>query len=182
MSTTTRPITADELFRMPGDQRRELVKGEVRMMAPSGFDHGAIVTNLAYLLAHHVKLNNLGVILGAETGFRLRENPDTVRGADIAFVALSRIPQSGRPVGFWSGAPDHAVEVLSPGDTVEETEEKVDDYIGAGTRLVWVVNPKRRTVTTYRPGANPVIVRDDGQIDGDDVVPGFRCRVAEIFA
>jgi Uma2 family endonuclease len=183
MSITTRSMTADELWRMPpGDQRRELVKGELRTMAPAGFDHGAIIINLARLLANHIKANRLGVVLGAETGFKLKSNPDTVRGADIAFVAASRIPASGRPVGFWPGAPDLAVEVLSPSDTVEEAEEKVNDYLDAGCRMVWVVSPRLRTVTTYRPGQAPAIVGEKQELDGQDVVPGFGCKVAEIFA
>lgn len=120
--------------------------------------------------------------MGAETGFTLRRNPDTVRGADIAFVAASRIPASGRPVSFWSGAPDLAVEVLSPSDKIEEAEEKVDDYLSAGCRMVWVANPRRRTVTIYRPDAPPAIVGDTQELEGQDLVPGFRCNVAEVFA
>jgi Uma2 family endonuclease len=176
-------MTADELWRMPSsEQRRELVKGELRTMAPAGFDHGAIIGNLQFLLSRHVRENKLGLVLGAETGFKLASNPDTVRGADISFVAASRIPASGRPVAFWPGAPDLAVEVLSPSDTVEEAEEKVNDYLDAGCRMVWVVSPRLRTVTTYRPGQAPAIVGEKQELDGQDVVPGFRCKVVEIFA
>ena len=183
MSIATRLITAEELWRMPpGNERRELVKGELRTMAPAGFDHGAIITNLAFLLTRHVREKKLGLVLGAETGFKLASNPDTVRGADISYVAASRIPSSGRPIAFWPGAPDLAVEVLSPGDTIDQAEEKVDDYLNGGCRMVWVVNPRRRTVTTYRPGAAPAIVGEGQELDGQDVVPGFRCAVAEIFA
>src|SRR3954471_20517764 len=144
MSTEAQPITAEELSKLPNDQRRELVRGEVRMMAPSGFDHGAIVNNFQFLLTSHVKVNNLGVVVGAETGFRLARNPDTVRGVDVGFVRADRIPSWGRTLTYFEGATVLAVEVLSPNDTVEEIEQKVDDYINAGCPMVLVLNPKRR--------------------------------------
>ena len=182
MSTATRPITADDLWRMPGDRRRELVKGEVREMAPSGFDHGAIINNFQRLLANHVADQKLGVVVGAETGFRLSRNPDTVRGVDVGFVDASRIPKTGRPTSYWDGAPDLAVEVLSPTDTVEEIEEKVDDYLAAGCPMVLVINPRRRTLTVHRPGQHPVVLRASDTFDAGEVVPGFLCAVAAVFA
>jgi len=182
MSTAARYITAEELFQMSGHERRELVKGELRTMAPAGFDHGLIIVNLTLLLGSHVQAHKLGFVAGAETGYALTRNPDTVRGADVSFVTAARVEALGRPKAFWPGAPDLAVEVLSPTDRAEEVDEKVDDYLAAGTRLVWVVNPKRRTVTVYHPGADPVIVRVNETLDGEDVVPGFRCSLAEVFA
>lgn len=181
MPTQTTPMTADDLWRMPGNGRlHELVRGELREMAPAGFDHGAVTITIGSLLLVHVKANKLGVV-GAETGFVLARNPDVVRGADAAFVASKRIPPTGRPVKYWEGAPDLAVEVLSPTDTVEAIEEKVDDYLAAGTRLVWVAHPRRRTMTVYQPGAKPVILDESDTLDGGDVVPGFSCVVARLF-
>ena len=150
-------------------------------MAPAGFEHGAVIMNLAVPLGHHVKANNLGVVLGAETGFKIETNPDTVRAPDIAFVRLDRIPPTGRPVEFWRGAPDLAVEVLSPGDTVYQVEEKVADYLSAGTSMVWVINPKRHTVHLHRSHAQTQTLTENDTLDGQDVVPGFRLSVAEIF-
>jgi Uma2 family endonuclease len=182
MSTAARPVTAEELLRMSHDGvRRELVKGELRTMAPAGFDHGAVIDNVQFLLSRHVREHKLGVVVGAETGFKLSIDPDTVRGADVAFVSAERLAGRERPRGFWPGAPDLAVEVVSPTDTVDEIEEKVDDYLRAGARLVWVVNPRRRTVTVYRPGAQPVLLTEDQELTGEDVVPGFRCHVREFF-
>src|SRR5438045_2039030 len=158
MSSTVHSITADELFNMPaGHERRELVKGELRTMAPSGFEHGTVVMKLARLLANYIEEHKLGLVLGAETGFRLSRNPDTVRGADVSFVAVSRIPASGPPVGFFEGAPDLAVEVVSPTDTAEEVEEKIDQYLAAGSRLVWVIYPRRRTVAVHRQGSTSTV-------------------------
>src|SRR5436190_22477604 len=100
----TKAMTAEQLWRMPkDDMRHELVRGQLRMMAPAGFDHGALITNLSTLLATHVKKRKLGVVVGAETGFMLTRRPDTVRGVDIGFVRASRIPKSGRPKTFWIG-------------------------------------------------------------------------------
>jgi Uma2 family endonuclease len=181
MSTATRPITAEELWRMPGDRRRELVKGEVREMAPSGFDHGAIINNFQRLLANHVFDQKLGVVVGAETGFRLSRNPDTVRGVDVGFVRADRVARAGRPSSYWDGAPDLAIEVLSPNDTVEDVEEKVDDYLRAGCPMVLMINPRRRTLTVHRPGQQPLVLRETDTFDAGEVVPGFRCPVAAIF-
>ena len=181
MSTSTRPVTAAELFAMPNTARRELVRGEVREMAPAGSTHGSVTNRFAYLLSRHVYDNKLGEVFAAETGFRLQQQPDTVRGADVAFIAKERIPAEGLPAGFWPGAPDLAVEVVSPGDTVEEVEEKVDEYLAAGARMVLVITPRRKTITAHRPGANPVVLREGDVLDAGDVVPGFRCNVADVF-
>jgi Uma2 family endonuclease len=182
MSTTTRSMTAEELFMMKTDGfRYELVKGELRKMSPAGSEHGAIIINLALPLAQHVKANKLGVVFGAETGFKIARNPDTVRAPDIAFVHREHIPPTGIPKTFWSGAPDLAVEVLSPGDTVAEVNEKVGEWLSAGVSAVWVVNPKRRSVTVYRSLKDTRTLLEDDELEGLDVVPDFRCRVADIF-
>jgi Uma2 family endonuclease len=182
MSTTLRQVTADELFAKPGDGfRYELVKGELRKMSPAGSEHGAIIINITFLIVRHVKANDLGVCFGAETGFKIASDPDTVRAPDLAFVRRERVPESGVPKKFWPGAPDLAVEVLSPGDSLEEVEEKVEDWLAAGTRAVWVVSPKRRGVTVYRSMSDAARLSESDELDGGEVVPGFRCKVSEIF-
>ena len=182
MATTSQPFTAEELFRMPDDGfRYELVKGELKIMTPAGSKHGMIVINLTLPIAAYVKANQLGIVLGAETGFRLATDPDTVRAPDIAFVAKDRIPPTGVPETFWTGPPDLAVEVLSPGDTLYDVEEKVVDWLSAGTRMVWLVNPKQHTIHVYRPQVATVTLNEKDQLEGQDVLPGFRCLVAEIF-
>lgn len=138
--------------------------------------------NLGVPLGHHVKTNNLGVVVGAETGFLLTSSPDTVLGPDIAFIKRERIPAEGRPKGFWPGAPDLAVEVLSPSMTKAEIEEKVREYLAAGTLAVVIVNPKRRGVTVHRPRGQAQILAERDTLDLDDVVPGFRIHIATIFA
>jgi len=182
MTTAQQLMTADQLFDLPGNgNRRELLKGELREMAPAGGEHGALAFRLSVRLGHFVEAHQLGVAFAAETGFILSRNPDTVRAPDIAFVSRDRIPPGGIPRKFVPGAPDLAVEVLSSSDTAIEVEEKVSDWLGAGSRLVWVVNPQSKTVTVYRPGPQVRIVHKDEVLTGEDVVPGFEIRVGDIF-
>ena len=182
MTTTLQRSTANELFEMPDDGfRYELVKGELRRMSPSGSEHGAIIINISVLLAQYVRSKKLGVCFGAETGFKLASDPDTVRAPDVAFIRRERIPESGIPKKFWPGAPDLAVEVLSPGDTRREVDEKVEDWLESGARAVWVINPKRRSVSVYRSLTDVTRLSEGEELDGGDVAPGFRCKVSEIF-
>jgi Uma2 family endonuclease len=175
-------MTADELLRLPrGRFRYELVKGELITMSPSGSEHGVVVVNMTVLLAQHVKAKNLGIVFGAETGFKIAENPDTVLAPDVAFISRERIPESGIPKKYWPGAPDLAVEVLSPGDTAREVEKKVGQWLGAGARLVWTVNPTRKSVTVHRASKDAYTFSEMDELDGEDIVPGFRYRVSEIF-
>ncbi|GMU23802.1 MAG: hypothetical protein AMXMBFR13_38800 [Phycisphaerae bacterium] len=182
MTTTPGLMTADDLWNLPDDgMRHELVRGQLRTMAPAGFEHGGTGMTLGILLGQHVRAKGLGLLLNADTGFLLRSDPDTVRAPDIAFVSRARLDKTGVPKKFFPGAPDLAVEVVSPGDTVDEVEEKVEDYLLAGTRLIWIVNPRRRTVTIRRPGVRAEILKESDQLTGEDVVPGFSCTVGELF-
>ena len=182
MTSTLQRSTASELFEMPDDGfRYELVKGELRRMSPSGSEHAVIIGRLTMRLGQHIEANDLGVYFGAEAGFKIDSDPDTVRAPDVAFVSRGRVPESGIPKNFWSGAPDLAVEVVSPGDTFNEVEEKVEQWLNAGARAVWVVNPKRRGVTVYRSMTEVTHLSEADELDGGEVVPGFHCKVAEIF-
>ena len=182
VSTAKTLITADDLFARPDDGwRYELVKGELRRMPPSGSEHGAIVMNVGVPVGQFVKSHDLGVVFGAETGFRLASDPDTVRAPDLAFVRRERISEAGIPREFWTGGPDLAVEVVSPSDRYTEVEEKAQDWLDAGTRMVVVVNPRTRTVTVYRSSTEVIRLTESDRFNGDDVLPGFTCRVSEFF-
>ena len=182
MSTTTQLMSAEELFMMPDDDfRYDLVKGELRKMSPAGSEHGSIALRPGAALYQYVEENNLDEVFGAETGFKLASNPDTVRAPDIAFVREERIPETGIPQKFWDGAPDLAVEVVSPGDSFDEVEEKINDYLSAGTRAVWVISPKRRTVSIHRAGVKTMTLTENDTLDGQDVIPRFQYSVAKLF-
>jgi Uma2 family endonuclease len=181
-ATPKAPMTANELWQLPDDGRkRELVTGELIHMPPSGFLHGKVAMTLGSLLRDYVMNHSLGVVCAAETGFKLQQNPDTIRAPDVAFVAQKRIPSEGGPEGFWPGAPDLAVEVVSPYDRFDTVLEKVEEYLAAGTCLVWVVLPRIQAVMVYRSAHEAKILRGEAELNGEEVLPGFTCRVAEIF-
>jgi Uma2 family endonuclease len=150
-------------------------------MPPAGSEHGAVAINIALVVAQFVKAHRLGVVFGAETGFKIASDPDTVRAPDLAFIRRERIPAEGIPRGFWPGAPDLAVEVISPGDTYTEVEENTSDWLNAGTRLVLVLNPRTRTVTVHTSPTDVIRLTDSDTLHGGDLLPGFSCRVAELF-
>ncbi|HSE35995.1 MAG TPA: Uma2 family endonuclease [Blastocatellia bacterium] len=182
MSSATKLLTADDLLRVPRDgYRYELSKGELIREPPAGNIHGKRTMRLGWRLARHVEANDLGVVFAAETGFRLASDPDTVRAPDVAFVANTRVEKAGEFDGFWPGAPDLAVEVMSPRDSYTGVEQKVLEYLSAGTRAVWVVDPSRRTVTVYRSLAETTILTEADTLDGGEIIPGFTCIIAEIF-
>ncbi|MCU0493716.1 MAG: Uma2 family endonuclease [Chloroflexaceae bacterium] len=167
---------------MPEDgARRELVQGEVRWMSPAGFHHGRLVMNIATPLDQHVRQHQLGVVCAAETGFLLATNPDTVRAADVAFIRQERIANTPQPEGYWHGAPDLAAEVISPNDLYTDVDEKVTDWLEAGTRMVIIINPRKRTVTVYRSLLQIVVLREQDTLDGSDVVPGWTLPINDLF-
>jgi Uma2 family endonuclease len=175
-------FTADELLRLPNDGiRRELVLGEVREMTPAGGRHGRIGARILSRLEAHVFTNGLGEVYNSDTGFRLATGPDTVRVPDVSFVSRHRADQVGDVEGIWPGAPDLAVEVISPTDIYGDVEEKVAEYLDAGCRMVIVVNPRHRRATVYTPGA-AVLLTDDDALDGGDVVPGWTLPLKDVFA
>jgi len=182
MSTSTDLLTADDLLNKPDDGfRYELVRGELRKIAPAGYEHGEVTMEFAWRLAQHVAANRLGKVCAAETGFLLSSNPDTVRAPDVAFVSQDRLPLGKKPAGFWPGPPDLAVETISPSDTYGEVEEKASAWLEAGTRMVLVMNPRNHTITVHRPGMQIVILKAADILDLDDLVPGFKVKVADIF-
>ena len=183
MTVARQAMTADELFCLPDDNcRYALVKGELQRMTPAGFRHGAVAVNLTVPVGQHVRKHRLGIVCGAETGFVLERNPDTVLAPDLAFVRRERIPASGVPATFWDGAPDLAVEVLSPGDSRRETAAKVSAWLSAGARVVWVADPRDASVTVHEPGRPARRLGASDVLDGAPLLPGFQLPVADLFA
>jgi Uma2 family endonuclease len=181
--STTVLHTADDLLKMPeSGVRYELVAGELRTMTPASGAHGLVVGRVFGALYQHIQGQHLGEVFPGATGFLLKRNPDTVRAPDVAFISADRLPAEGIGPGFLQLAPDLAVEVISPTDTVSELGEKVEEYIAVGVRAIWIVDPANRTVTVHEAGRAVRILRESDALEGGDVVPGFRCPVADLFA
>ena len=170
-------MSADELMQLEGPNRHELIKGELLTMPPPEFKHGRVVANLTMLLGPHVKANNLGYVC-TETGYKLETNPDTVLGPDVSFVARKRVDEV--PDGYYAGAPDVAVEVLSPSDRPSRVQRKTELWLSLGAKSVWVVNPKQRTVEVFRSSGERKLLHESDELV-DDTVPGFHVPVSEIF-
>ena len=176
-------ITADDLLHMPDDGfRYELINGELHQMAPAGEEHGSAAMSVGGSLHAYVRSHNLGRVYAAETGFKLATDPDTVRAPDAAFITRERAGATGIMKGYREGAPDLVVEVISPNDLYTEVEEKVADWLQAGTRMVIVVNPRRRNVKVHRAVNEVQVLTEDDVLDGGDVVPGWALPVRDIFA
>jgi len=175
------PMTAEAFFYTPEeDARTELVRGWIMREPLAGFLHGDIGSRILTLLRAHAIEHGLGTVVGPDTGFILSRDPDTVRAPDVAFVGQAKLV-AGIPEKFAPFAPDLAVEVASPSNTSAGLHEKVLDYLDAGCRLVWVVEPKHRRVIVYRSRAEVRVLEADDTLDAGDVVPGFRIRVHRLF-
>ena len=174
-------MTAEELLRLNlPNKRTELVKGVLVVREPAGYRHGAVAMNLTLALGNFVQAHALGRLLAAETGFKLLSNPDTVRAPDVAFIRSDRIPEPP-PAGFAVMAPDLAVEVLSPDDRPGAVLEKVGDWLNAGVRLVWVVDPMRTLARVYRVDGTETVLAAGDALSGEDVLPGFTCPLADLL-
>jgi Uma2 family endonuclease len=185
MATTTRYVTDEELLQVPRDgQKYERVDGELRVN-PAGFRHGAVILRLAIRLGAFVAERKLGHMADSSTGFRWAgrksDRPDNVRVPDLSFVAAGRFPDEREPLGFPALAPDLAVEVLSPGDRYGDVLEKVGEYLDNGTRLVWVIDPGKRTAVVYRSLTDVRVIGEADMLEGQDVVPGFACPLKDVL-
>jgi Uma2 family endonuclease len=150
------------------------------MMSPAGYEHGVIAGEMYGHLFNFVKQSRLGVVTAAETGFQIGHDPDTVRAPDVGFIRMDRVPRV-RTRGFFQGAPDLAVEVVSPNDRAGELQAKVQDWIAAGCHVVWVVDPTSRTVSVYRGSHETALLTIADELTEGELLPGFRLPVAEIF-
>lgn len=151
------------------------------MMSPAGSEHGVIVSRLNRRIGNYVEQHQLGEVYGAETGFRIESDPDTVLAPDVAFVRRERIDAIGYPQGFFPGTPDLAVEVRSPNDRTAQVEEKVQRWLAAGAQAVWVIDPAARDAVVYTADDEPQRIAANEQLVGGRVLPGFRCSLAELF-
>ena len=180
-------VSADDLpalsSRLAAEGKRtELVRGDLVVMAPAGGRHGHIAHRLSLFIGNHVLEGGLGRVFAAETGFLIGRDPDTVRAPDVAFVAAGRLGDGEPPSGFLELAPDLAVEVVSPSDSPAAVGGKVQDWLEAGTPLVWVVYPDSRSVTVYRQTGQPEELSETDVLPGAPALPEFAVAVRDLFA
>jgi Uma2 family endonuclease len=182
---TRQLVTAEELLHMerPGrsDYDFELVRGELVRVTPTGGEHGILAGFLTVELGGFVRAHRLGTIYVAETGFVLSRDPDTVRAPDVSFVSGARSAAERAPRGFVEGPPDLAIEIRSPENTRMELAAKTEDYLAAGARLVWIVEPRSRQVQVHRPNQPAVTLSVGDRLEGGDVVPGFELSISDLF-
>jgi Uma2 family endonuclease len=183
MAVEPRLMTAEELLALPDDgMRHELVKGEIRTMAPAGGEHGDIGGTVHGNVFIVVRAGRMGRVFNSDTGFLLGRDPDTVRAPDVAFIRADRIPPEGIPKkGYIPIAPDLVVEVVSPGDTAAEVQETVEEWLGFGARAVWVVYPSGPRLQLNLPDGSARTLGPDDDIDGGEALPGFRMRLRDLL-
>lgn len=182
MDVATRLLTAEEFAELPEDERvSELVRGRVVDMPPPGMGHGAIQLDLGARLLDHVKARGLGrVIVGS--GVILERAPDTVRAPDISLFLRREGEVRRLSAGYSEDMPDLAVEIASPSDSRPAVRRKAESYIAAGIALVWLIDPRARTVLVYDADGDTRLLREGEVLDGGDVLPGFAIPVADVFA
>jgi Uma2 family endonuclease len=173
-------ITGEELFALGDIGPCELVEGEIIKMSPTGEKHGIIETNLSGELRGFVRRHKLGRVSGGEVGIYTRRNPDSVRAADVVFISNERLAQRGKS-GFMDVAPDLVVEIMSPDDRWNEVIRKLEEYLGIGVRLVWIVDPETESVFAYRSMTDVRRSEKSEMLKADDILPGFETPVAELF-
>ena len=176
-------LTAEALRRLSTTGRRyKLVKGELFEMPPAGGKHGSVSMRIGASLNAYVRAHSLGEVFAAETGFVLRREPDTVRAPDAAFVSTERLSTGELPPGYLEMVPDLAVEVVSPSDSEREVREMVADWMRAGVRLLWAIDPATRSVTVYRSTDDFSVLSEDDTLDGGQVIPGFSADIKDLFS
>lgn len=180
VTTETKLITGEELAMMGDIGPCELIEGRVVPMSPTGDEHGRVEANIGAELLVFVRSRKLGQVRVGEVGIYTRRNPDTVRAADVLFISNERYAQI-KSSGYLDVAPDLVVEVLSPSDSWIDVTQKLREYFAIGVRLVWVANPQTRSVYAYRTLTDVREFTENDDLPGDDVLPGFSVKVAQLF-
>lgn len=179
--TITHLITANELEAMGGDARYELIEGVLHEVSPSSFDSSEVGMRLGIILGSFVFEQRLGFLTGADGGYRLEHDPDTVIAPDLGFVGIERRNLRPGDRGFFPAPPDLAIEIISPTDERADIRRKMDLYQRTGVPLVWWIDPIKRTATVQRAGQPVQQLADSDVLDGEDIVPGFSIQLASLL-
>ncbi len=182
--TTVAPklLTADDLLRLYSEGvHGELIRGVLHETMPPGERHGVIMAELTALLVMFVKQHLLGRVTAGDAGVWIEQNPDTVRGPDIAFFSTERIAAGPPRPGYSFAIPDLVIEIVSPNDKSHEVYDKARMWLSHGVRLVWVVNPETRTVDVHHSQRAVEVIDESAELDGADVLPGFTCPLLDVF-
>ena len=159
----------------------ELVRGEVIALSPGGFRHSRITANAAFLIETWARQPGRGRMLTNEAGIIVENDPDTVRGADVVYISYDRLPREKTPTGFCTVSPELVVEVVGKGQGWREMVEKAGEYLRMGVDRVWVIDPDTRRVQILRSDHEPVALCEDRTLADEAILPGFSCRVVELF-
>lgn len=160
----------------------ELVRGEVLPLSPGGYSHSYVTINVAGLLWEWARRTGSGRVLGGEAGLIVETDPDTVRGADVAYISYQRVPRGRIPDGFGTVPPELVVEIVGKGQSWRDMVEKAGEYMKMGVDRVWVIDPRTREMHVFKPDGGPAALDEDQDVTDDQVLPGFSCRVADFFA
>lgn len=184
MAIETRRATVEDAFERSARSEvvYEVVAGELREMAPPGLEHGGIETEVAFVLRRWISDHRIGRVFTGELLCRLKRDPDTARAADVAFIRKERLPGGRLPAGAFEGAPDLVVEIISPGDRAGEIQRKTSEWLEAGAAVVWHLYPETRGIVISRASGSSPELRGDAEVDAEPVLPGFRCRVSDLFS
>jgi len=181
--TATKLMTAEDLWMMPEapGKQFELVNGELVEMPTASLYHNLIVSLIGRLIESFAADRDLGFTFVDGVSFVLRRNPDDVRGPDVSFLVKDRVTSLEMLLKPWEGAPDLAVEIISPSDRATDIHDKIKAYQAAGTRLTWIVWPDTRSVTSYDARGTISELQSGDVLDGGEVLPGFAVNVARLF-
>lgn len=181
--TATKLITAKEFAEMldpPDGSKQELVRGAIITMPPPGFPHGRCQGKTYYVLETYARQTRAWLVT-VETGVITETDPDTVRGPDVAVWKADRLSGEQLPEVYPEIPADLCVEILSPSETWRRINAKIREYLASGVKMVWIIEPERRTVTVYRQPNDGRVLSEDATLTVEDLLPGFSCRVAEFF-
>ena len=174
-------MTADELYVLqPPDKDTELVQGRMIVREPPQPWHGMYAATLCWIVTNHVRAARAGAVFGQDTGFHIACDPDTVLAPDLAFIRTDRLPSPDED-RHWRITPDLVAEIMSPSDRRKAAVQKMRDWLDAGVRVAWLIEPKQRRATIYFADGAELAVASDGMLTADDVLPGFACKLRDVF-